>query len=173
MLSFAGPYFVIAAILALGGLMKIVRPIDTSNALEAVKLPANTGLVRVMGMLEMTVGATAIATGSRNAAILVAAAYLAFTGFVVYAKSEGTPIQSCGCFGRAETPPSLAHIVINLFSAAIAGLIAWQPLSPVTEILADQPGLGIPLVMLVAVGVYLVYVALTALPVALRAPQSA
>src|SRR5690606_35555046 len=39
---------------------------------------------------------------------------LAFAGFVIRALRSGTPISTCGCFGRPDTPPSPAHVALNL-----------------------------------------------------------
>jgi hypothetical protein len=106
----------------------------------------------------------AFMTSFALAAALTALAYLGFAGFVLLARRSGTPVQSCGCFGKAETPPSVIHIVVNLTAALIAALVAWKPIPSLGRLLADQPGAGIPLLMLTALTVYLLYIMLTVLP---------
>ena len=46
-------------------------------------------------------------------ALLVAASYAAFTAFVLLARSRGGVLASCGCFGRADTPPTTTHVVVT------------------------------------------------------------
>jgi hypothetical protein len=164
MLSLAGPYLAATALLALGGLLKVARPSETANALAALHLPAHAGLVRTLGLAEVAIGTMAFATSFALAAVLTALAYLGFAGFVLLARRSGTPVQSCGCFGKAETPPSVIHIVVNLTAALIAALVAWKPIPSLGRLLADQPGAGIPLLMLTALTVYLLYIMLTVLP---------
>ena len=97
--------------------------------------------------------------------MLVAVSYLAFAGFVVVALRSGKPISSCGCFGKVDTPPSPVHVVLDL---AFAG--AWPRPRPSSAAWrsrmcsADQPLLGIPFVLLLVIGLYLVFLAFTALP---------
>lgn len=164
MLSLAGPYLAVAALLALGGALKVVRPVETSTALGALNLPAHHGLVRALGVIEITIGAAAFATAAPLASTFMAGSYLGFAGFVMMARHAKTPVQSCGCFGKAETPPSLTHITVNLTAAAIAVATAVRPLPQLSELLANQPGAGIPLLMLTGVTIYVLYILLTALP---------
>lgn len=168
MLNIAGLFFAVAVILGAGGLLKLVRPVDTSTALETLSLPSSHGLVRLLGLIELGVALYAIISGSAVGAVLVGSAYVAFAGFVLIALRSGTPLQSCGCFGKADTPPSTAHILINLASATVAFLVATKPLGIVTDVFAQQPASGFPLVLLVGVLAYILYVALTALPQALK-----
>ena len=39
--------------------------------------------------------------------------YLGFTWFTLAAVRHRIPVQSCGCFGREDTPPSVVHVVYN------------------------------------------------------------
>jgi hypothetical protein len=93
----------------------------------------------------------------------VAAIYLAFAGFVAYALVRKIPIQSCGCFGKADTPPSWLHLGFNVLSAAAASGVALSRRPPV-DVLGDQPLWGIPYLGFVALGVWTVYLLLTELP---------
>ena len=159
-----GPFAIAAALLALGGVAKAFRPVDTANALAAVGVSVHRNLVRVGGALEAAIGLGALATGSRSLAALVAVSYLAFTMFVLVALNRGTPISSCGCFGKADTPPSRVHVVLNLAAAGAALAIVVQPTSGFVDVVAGQPLAGVPCVLLVVTGVVAAMTALTVLP---------
>jgi Methylamine utilisation protein MauE len=165
----AGPFAIAAALLAIGGGLKAIRPRDTAQALTAVGLalprllPART-LVRIGGVVEAVIGVGALVTGGPVFAGLVAVSYLAFAGFVVVALRSGKPISSCGCFGKVDTPPSAVHVVIDLAAAGIAVGAAIVGGVALPEVLADQPLLGIPFVFLLVIGLALVFLAFTALP---------
>lgn len=172
MLSIAGPYLAVTALLALGGGLKVVRPTETATAIAALGLPSQSFLIRGLGMVEIVIGVWAFGTSHPIASMLTAAAYLGFAGFVLIARRAETPVQSCGCFGKAETPPSILHVMVNLAAAGVAALMATRPIPELTELLADQPGAGVPLLLLTGVIIYLLYVALTALPQTLRAVRT-
>src|SRR4051812_10747982 len=121
--ALAGPVVVVAALLALAGGLKVVRPAPTAGALRAMRLPAAVPLVRVLGVGEVALGVSAGIPFARPLLVLLAAAYLAFAAFVMAALGANTPLQSCGCFGEADTPPSAVHVGLNL-AAAVAALTA-------------------------------------------------
>lgn len=153
-----------AALIALGGASKTVSPKDTANALRGVGLPGSSALVRLGGALEAAIGVFAIVSGGRVAAALVAASYLGFSVFVAVALARGVPIATCGCFGKADTPPSLVHLGFDLLAAAVALALVGDPTGGIADVVGDQPLLGIPYLLLVATGVYVSFIALTVLP---------
>lgn len=167
--ALSGPVAVASVLLALGGLAKAFRPIPTTGALLALRLPAPIPAVRVLGVGEVVLGAAAVVTGSSALVGLVAVAYVAFALFVAAARRAGTDIQSCGCFGTIDTPPSLVHVGINLGFAAATGAAAIVGVPALGTTLAGQPADGLPFVLLVGVTTYLVYLALAVLPLALDA----
>lgn len=172
----AGPFMIASVLLALGGAFKAASPGDTANALRGVGLPGSPLLVRFGGGLEVAIALAAIATGGRLAAGLVVISYLGFTAFVAVALARGVPIATCGCFGKADTPPSAVHLAVNLGAAAAAIAVVIDPGVALADVVADQPLAGVPFLVLVGTGVYLTYMALTALPrllVAVRAARSA
>ena len=160
----AGPFAIAAALLAAGGLLKAVRPADTANALRAAGLPGSPLLVRVGGVVEGGVGGAALLLGDRVSAVLVAASYAAFATFVLAAAGRGTPLASCGCFGKEDTPPSRLHAVINGAAAAAAVVVAVDPGAGLLDALERQPLAGVPYLMLLACGVAFAYLSLTSLP---------
>ena len=118
------------------------------------------------------IGVGALAVGGPVFAALVALSYLAFAGFVAVALRAGSPISSCGCFGKVDTPPSSIHIVIDLAAAAVAMTVALAgDVVALPDVLADQPLLGIPFIILVITGIYLVFLSFTALPKTLAAAR--
>ena len=160
----AGPFTIAALLLAAGGVAKAIAPRDTANALRALGLPGAPAIVRVGGVAEAAIGAYAIVTADRIAAALVALSYVAFAGFVALALRRDAPIATCGCFGKADTPPSVVHLVVNLGAAAAALVVAIDPGDGIGDVIGDQPLAGVPFVFLVLTGVYLAFLSLTLLP---------
>lgn len=160
----SGPYLIGMAVLALGGLLKLVRPDDTVNAMRAVGLPATRTVARLLGVWESGVAAGAIVAAGPLFPVLAGVSYAGFAAFVLAALRRGTAVQSCGCFGKVETPPSLAHLVVNVGAAGTSFAYAATSNRSLVGEIVTSPGEALPLLALSAVGVYLVYVALTALP---------
>ena len=171
----AGPFAIACVLLAGAGALKAWHPGDTANALRAVgiRLSYTSSLlaVRAFGVVEAVIAVVALVTGNAGACALVAASYLAFTGFVVAALRRGTAIASCGCFGKVDTPPSIFHVVLDLLFAGVAAAAAFTGDVALPDVLRDQPLAGVPYVMLLAIGVYLVFLAFTALPKTMAAVQ--
>jgi len=164
--ALAGPYLASAALLVAAGGAKLRDPLPLVRALRSARLPANAALVRVVAALEVVLGAVALATGSRAAAALVALSYACFTGFVLLARARGGVLASCGCFGRADTPPTTTHVVVTAALAVVAAVVAVRPLGPLGDVLATSPAAGAPLLLAtLAVGAtaYLVLAVLPAL----------
>lgn len=168
MTALEGPFAAACCLLVLAGGYKLARPAPTAGALRAVRWPSGLRLVRTLGAGELVLGATAVVSGNAALAALLAAAYATFAAFVVVALRSGSAIQSCGCFGETDTPPSALHVVTNLVLAGVAAAVAIGGVPPLIDVLRDQPGAGVPFLVLVAVTVQLVYVMLTDLPRALR-----
>ena len=164
MIALAGPFAIAAALLALGGAAKAAQPSDTAHALGMLGLPGSRLFVRAGGVAELVIGVGALVYGLRIFAVLVAVSYAVFAGFVALALRRGAPISSCGCFGKADTPPSIVHLVVNISAALVAVGLAADPVGGITDVVADQPLLGVPFLLLVAVGVYLTFLVLTLLP---------
>jgi hypothetical protein len=120
--------------------------------------------VRAGGVVEVVIGVVAIATGDPVAALLVAASYAVFTAFVVVALARDIPVGSCGCFGKVDTPPSIVHVVVNAGAIVAAVAVALGPGGGIGDVLADQPLLGVPFLVLVAVATYAAFLALTLIP---------
>jgi hypothetical protein len=160
----AGPFAAFALLLAVAGVAKAVRPRSTSRALRAAGLPSGAGLVRLLGAGEAVLAAAALTVAGPVPAVLVTISYASFAGFVGYAKARGLAISSCGCFGKPDTPPTTAHLVVNLAAAVLAAIAAITPgRSPLGQ-LAHSPGAGVPFAALVIVIAALSYLALAEWP---------
>ncbi len=113
-----------AGLLLVAGAAKVVRPAGTAQALRTQGLPSQPVLVRVLGAVEVLVALAALLELPHGAA-LVAAAYAAFTAFVVTALVRDRPLSSCGCFAEPDVPPTPVHAVLTaLLAACCAGAAA-------------------------------------------------
>jgi uncharacterized membrane protein YphA (DoxX/SURF4 family) len=128
----AAPFLAAAALLVVAGAPKVVDPMPLARALRSARLPAGRALARAIAVGEVVVGVAALVHPGRATAALLAAAYCAFTGFVGLALARGGVLESCGCFGRADTPPTRTHLALTgaLAVAALALALA-PPAAPV------------------------------------------
>ncbi len=161
---FAGPFAIAACLLAVAGVAKAAQPAATAGALAALRLPHRRWMVRVGGMAEAVLACAALVTGNETLAILVAVSYVGFALFVVGALRKGTPVSSCGCFGKVDMPPHPVHVVLDLLAAFAAIGIAASGGAPIGDVLASQPMAGMPFALLVVIGVAAAGLAMSALP---------
>jgi hypothetical protein len=162
--AWAGPFLVVALLLALAGALKAYDPTTTTGGLRRAGLAVPPVAVRIGGATEVAVGVAAIFTGSPVAAALVAISYVLFTVFVLFALARHIPIGSCGCFGKVDTPPSLVHVALNIGAIVTATAVVLGSGGGIGDVLADQELLGLPFLLLVATATYLAYLSLTVLP---------
>ncbi len=162
--ALAGPYLAAAVLLAAAGAAKLRDPLPLVRALRSARLPASTRLVRALAGAELVLGLLALVLGSRATAVLVCLSYLAFTGFVLLARRRGGVLASCGCFGRSDTPPTAAHVVVTAALAAVAAAVGVRPLGPLPGVLDAAPAAGGPLVLATAAVAVSAYLVLALLP---------
>ena len=154
----AAPYLAAALLLVVAGVAKALDPLSLVRALRAaglaVRAPLLMRFVRVAAVFEAAVGAFAVVSPSRTAALAVAASYAGFTLFVLQALRTGSPLASCGCFGKADTPPTRLHAIVT-------GVLAI-----LSFVAAGHPGIDLGVGLLVVTGVlaYLTYLVLAVLP---------
>lgn len=160
----AGPFAAFALLLAIAGAAKAVRPLPTTRALRQAGLPSSASLVRLLGAAEALLAVVALVVAGPVPAALIAFSYASFAAFIGYAKVRGIAISSCGCFGKPDTPPTNAHLVVNAGAAAVALVAAASPgRSPLGQ-LGHSPGAGVPLAMLTLLTATLGYLALAEWP---------
>lgn len=155
------PYLAAVTLLGGAGAVKAVRPWDTANALRAAGWPSHPSLVRLGALAETAVAVAAIVAPGRVTGSLVAGCYLSFAGFIGLALRRGWVIASCGCFGRADTPPTVTHLVLDLAAAVAAVWWAMAGPSRLGRVFAHQPWGGFPLLLVAAVAAYLAYLVFT------------
>jgi hypothetical protein len=161
----AGPFLIAAVLLAGAGLAKLIDPTATVGALVGFGWRVPRRVVRAGGAVEVAIAVVAGVTADQVAALLVAASYLAFTGFVVVALAQHRPIGSCGCFGKVDTPPSALHLVVNTGATVAAiGVAVSGHGGGLGSTLAAQPLGAVPFVLLVLVGGYAAFTVLTVVP---------
>ncbi len=164
-----GLYLVACYLLVVAGAAKAIRPDGTAVALAA--LPANhlpvrwvRRLVRVGSVAEMTLGLVALAAPAPGAAWLVAACYVAFGLTIVYVRSTGGVLASCGCFGTPDTPATVLHLAVDVGLAAAAAAVALAgPAGSMLRVLAHQPAHGAPVAIVSGLCAWLAYLAVSAL----------
>jgi len=160
-----------AAVLLLGsGLAKVRRPAPAARLLAVLVGLPKPLVVRLIGALEMAIGAAVLLSGGRAACAALAASYLTFA-LVAARLTTGPRPAPCGCFGESDTPTRPLQVVVDALAcaAAVAGTV-----SPVGALggFAGQPtlvlfvGLG-----QVAVLAGLAYVSMTVLPDVLAARE--
>ena len=152
MLAMAAAVF--SVLLILTGAVKIARPHDVEKALVGLGFPRIPGIGVIIGGGELIVGVGALIFPT----FLVAQGvlYIAFAIWVSLALRSDVPIASCGCLGRDDTPPTRAHVLLNVGAGLIsAGALFGSPL-----MLGEGAQLVSGLVV-IGVGVFLSFVVLT------------
>lgn len=153
-------FAITTGLLLVSGVAKVVDPAPTGGALEAAGLPHPAWSPRALGVVEVVAAAGGLIMGGA-AAWGVAALYASFAVFVGYALWRKLPLQSCGCFGKAETPPTMAHLVVNVTAATAALVVARQGVS-LLELASGV--IGLLYFVFAAIGVGLTYLILSELP---------
>lgn len=154
-------FFIVASLLVVSGGAKLADPKPTQGALRAAHLPSGRLAVQTLATAEIAGGISAL-LGIALGIGAVAALYLSFGAFVAWALLRRLPLQSCGCLGKADTPPSLAHLLVNLAAAAATLAMLGRPGLP--TVLTRQPLLGLPYLAFLAIGVFLLVLIIAELP---------
>ena len=152
-------------LLGASGIAKVVDPDPTVGALRAAGLPSSRLLSRTLGVAEMIAAILGLGGGA-GALIPAVFLYAGFTLFTLAAIRGQIPVQSCGCFGREDTPPSLIHVIYN----AVATLsLGWVAVTDPTPVLANASvAQTVLFVVFALVGAYASYLLLARLPLVLR-----
>ena len=96
--------------------------------------------MRILAAVELVLGGAALAVSAWWTAALVALSFLGFTAFTALALVRRLPIDSCGCLGRLETPPSWRHLVVLVACAGGAAIAVAAPGPALLERLGDGAG---------------------------------
>lgn len=144
----------------------MASPDLTAGALRAARLPHDRFLVRGLGIAEVAVGVSGIVLGTATPAVLAGALYAGFAWFVVKAMRYHLPIATCGCFGAAETPPRINHLIVNVAAVLVMVLAVVYPIGPWGGIAELSVWQAVAFVGFTGVSVYLLYAILAVLPMA-------
>ncbi len=161
---------VAAGVLALGGLAKLRGPEATVPMLRALGLAGSPALARLLGLVEVGVGAAAFLVGGRALAAAVALLFAVFTVAVLRLRASGDAV-SCGCFGRSSAPPTMVHVVVDAVAAVVAASAAALDAPGYLSVRPELPAAGVPQLVLTAIAVWLAVSVLTVLPEALVAAR--
>ncbi|MBM3674852.1 MAG: hypothetical protein FJW88_07810 [Actinobacteria bacterium] len=161
--AWAYPFLVACGLLCVAGVAKLADPTMTVGALDRLGVHVAPSTMRFGGGAEALLGATAAVTALSWIAALVAVSYGMFGVFVVVAMVRGAPIGSCGCFGRADTPPSVVHLLVDVVAiVAAVGVVRGEGGGLAAE-LDGRALAGVPFLALVGVGVVVAYLVMTRL----------
>lgn len=153
-------------LLAASGIAKLVDPDPTVGAMTAAGLHSNRLTARSLGLAEILAAALGLAWGG----VWLIAALGLYTGFAVFtlmAVQRRIPVQSCGCFGREDTPPTWAHVLFNCLSALALGYLIVVNRAPVPW--SEPVGEILLYIAFSLSGAYLSYLLLAQLPRTLAA----
>lgn len=158
------------------GAAKLARPDAVVDALWEARLPwrhlvARPAAVNVLAVVEIGVGAWAVAFGSAAAAVALAVLYAGFGAFAWRLLTVRGPDASCGCFGATDSPVSGLHVAFTLVAAVLCALAAAWPVGTVAWVLRRQPAWGVPFAALTLLAAWLAEVLLTALPARRRSAE--
>lgn len=160
----APPLTAAALLLAVAGVGKIRRPRPTAQALATADLPHRDQLVRTLGVLELIAGAGAAATTFWPFRVAVAVCYLVFAAFLSYVLARGIRLDSCGCAGSQDIPPTRFHVVLDGIAVLVAVASVTSATPSLPRVLAGLKLYAAPYIAGTFALAYLLYVAAAFLP---------
>ncbi|MDP3712140.1 MAG: hypothetical protein Q8R60_06615 [Mycobacteriales bacterium] len=159
-----GPYLAAALLLVLAGAQKVLDPKPLVRALKSVGAPVPGSAVRLAAAAETALGIAALITvttatgttataGTLGAAVAagVALSYAGFTAFVLLALAKGGVLASCGCFGKADTPPTRTHAAVTGALALSAALAAGAQQALSVALVSSTAALAVTAYLVLAV----------------------
>ena len=167
----AAIYLMAAVLLGAAGAAKAVTPAPASAALARIQLYHRPWAVRLLGVVELMVAASAFIVGGIVPATALAALYAGFAVVAAAMVRSGSG-EPCGCFGRIEMPTTWRHVTANILAVA-AGLVAasW-PVEAVDQLFDANKWLLAPFFLIVVGGAYGVFAWLSHPPRPPRAVRS-
>jgi hypothetical protein len=159
---------VACALLIAAGVAKLRAPRPAREALELIGLPVPSLAVRILGGAEVVLGGFAAIRPGAVSGGLVALAYAAFavTASLLLRADRGA---DCGCFGRASSPASAAHVALNAGACGVAIAAALVGPPGLQWIATRAPLVAVTLVIALAGAAFAAYAAFTLFAPAWRA----
>lgn len=169
------PLAAAAAVLVVTGAFKLARPAATAGAMGELGLPASLALARLLGGVELGTGVGVLAWPDTGLfpvpAVGAGALYSGFAVFVAVALRRNAMLQTCGCFGALEVPPTATHLALNIAGAAVCAGAAIVGSPSLTSVVRAAPADGTVLVLIAVIATGLAVASLTVLPLATTAPR--
>lgn len=122
--TLGAPYVAATLLLLAAGVPKLRDPAPLARALVSLGLPAGRRTARFLAMGEVVLAVMALVHPTPATAALISLTYVAFSLIVGYALRVGGMLDSCGCFGRADTPPTRSHFAVTVLFAACSAALA-------------------------------------------------
>jgi len=167
--AIAPPFFLAASLLVVAGVLKVVRPRATAQALLDADLPGSGAVARGLGVVELAAASWAILAPGGGGALALAVAYLGFGAFLAYVLRTHPDAGSCGCAGAKAVPPSALHLTLDVVAVAV-GVAYGAVGGPSAVAWVGELGAGAAIVVLgLALAGWLAVVAVTEAPDAWRA----
>jgi hypothetical protein len=169
----AGPVFAVALVMGVAGVLKLARPRTAAQAMGAAGLSDSLLAVRALAVTEIVVATAAIVFGTALTAAAMAIYYAGFALFAVVLLRKAGSAAPCGCFGetKADEPTTWVHVGMNVLAAGLSLAAVVWPTGGITDVLAEQPLLGLPFLLLTFLCSWLWYLALTVVPGLLAASR--
>lgn len=164
----AAVYLMAAVLLGAAGASKAVAPEPASAALARLQLYHRPWALRLLGLVELVVAASAFIVGGIVPATALAALYAGFAVVAAAMVRTGSG-EPCGCFGRVEMPATSRHVAANVLAAVIGLVAASWPVEAVDQLFDGQKWLLAPFLVVVAGGAYGVFAWLNTRPEAIPA----
>ena len=144
---------IFSGLLLVTGVSKAMRPHDTASAVRQLGLPATSLLIRLLAVGEIGVGVWVVATMSTVSLAAQSLLYGVFAVWTWAAIRSDTPLATCGCLGRPDTPPYGGHLAINV----IGVVVSFSAMFTVGDALSDQPLGVVAALVVVSAGVWLAW----------------
>lgn len=170
-----------ALLLSVAGLAKVRSPAPATRMLAGLagraplgRSAALQGFVRVAGVGEAVVGVLVLARGDRGPALLLAGCYAVFVAvslrtLVVARRDRNVPRSSCGCFGTADSPIGVAHLLLTASGLAAAGAAVARPFGAAAGLTTSSASVAVTGALQVGVLAGLGYLSITSLPALIAA----
>lgn len=154
------PFLAASLLLAGAGAPKIMRPQGIVRAMRDAGLPTSDSMGRAIGIAELTIAVVAITVGGPGSAVALACAYLGFAGFLTFALLRGG-LESCGCFGVDDSPPSWWHVLVNVVLGAVAIAATIGSVPTISTVADGTTAANIAIWLLAATAAWLIYLLLS------------
>lgn len=156
----AAIYCLASALLVAAGVAKLTTPRSAAHVLHALRVPLPEVSARLLGVIEIVAGASALATARPLASLSVAILYTAFTSVLIAALLGKLSIQSCGCAGSVDVPPTWLHAVLNITAVAASIYASYTSVSVLNH-LESAGYLAIPALIGLASAAYVAFAIVT------------